>query len=170
MKDLQKHDLMVLVQVTEAYTKRPVAAAGSKSLPDDANLQAASTDLFPAELYSHLLSAMYHTSALTQHEPPAAHKELPSSAKLGSAELQQQVADLLQKVCRQPSSTPGAVMVAQCYSSRSILVGYWLPGPQQEYAIKNRYSLLRIGDMCDKLQGTKVSSSVDLQCALNKSA
>ena len=65
-KDLQDHDSMFLVQVTEADTDHPAAAAGSDSLPEDASLRsvlAAFKDCFPAELPAQLPPErnVYHT-------------------------------------------------------------------------------------------------------------
>ena len=68
-KDLQDHDSMFLVQVTEADTDHPAAAAGSDSLPEDASLRsvlAAFKDCFPAELPAQLPPErnVYHTIPL----------------------------------------------------------------------------------------------------------
>ena len=107
-QSLQLDDLLYLVNVTEGH--HHVNAMHAEQLPNDTELQSLLEeykDCFPAELPAKLPPErnVYHTIPLKNEDPPPPRKSYRRS-KPEVAELNGQVASLLEKGYIQPSNSP----------------------------------------------------------------
>ena len=78
-------------------------------------------------------------------------------------EVKKQIKELLDKGCIRPSSSPWrslVLLVEKKDGSLRMVVDY---RGLNEVTIKNKYPLLMINDLFDRLQGAKVFSKIDLR-------
>ncbi len=107
---------------------------------------------------------VYHCIPLENDEPPAP----PKSYRLSRPELagmHSQVRSLLAEGYIQPSSSPyghPVLFIKKKTGGLRMCIDYRSLNKQ---TVKNRYPLPRIDDLFDKLQGSEVFSSIDLQSA-----
>ena len=156
-----------IVNVIEGHGH--VNAVHFDTMPNDPELQSVLDkykDRFPTELPAKLPPKrnVYHTIPLENNDPPPPRKSYRLS-KPEIAELNTQVASLLQKGYIQPSSSPyghPVLFVKKKNGNLRMCIDYRSLNQQ---TVKNRYPLPRIDDLFDQLQGAKVFSSIDLQSA-----
>lgn len=168
-KELQLHDQMYLVQVTEAGQSQPVNAVGSAPIPNDASLQSLLDSYkyrFPTDLPVGLPPerSVYHTIPLKDDEPPPPRKSYRLS-RPETAELNSQIASLLEKGYIQPSNSPyghPVLFIKKATGGLRMCIDYRALNKQ---TMKNRHPLPRIDDLFDQLQGMQMFSSIDLQSA-----
>ena len=166
-QSLQQDDMLYVVNVIEGHGH--VNAVHSDTMPNDPELQSVLDkykDRFPTELPAKLPPErnVYHTIPLKNNDPPPPRKSYRLS-KPEIAELNTQVAYLLQKGYIQPSSSPyghPVLFVKKKNGNLRMCIDYRSLNQQ---TVKNRYPLPRIDDLFDQLQGAKVFSSIDLQSA-----
>ena len=166
-QSLQQDDMLYVVNVIEGHGH--VNAVHSDTMPNDPELQSVLDkyrDRFPTELPAKLPPErnVYHTIPLKNNDPPPPRKSYRLS-KPEIAELNTQVASLLQKGYIQPSSSPyghPVLFVKKKNGNLRMCIDYRSLNQQ---TMKNRYPLPRINDLFDQLQGAKVFSSIDLQSA-----
>ena len=164
---LQQDDLLYVVNVTEGH--HHCNAAQSEPVPHDTELQALLSkykDCFPSELPAKLPPErnVYHTIPLKNNDPPPPRKSYRLS-KPEVAELNSQVASLLEKGYIQPSNSPyghPVLFVKKKNGNLRMCIDYRSLNQQ---TVKSRYPLPRIDDLFDRLQGAQVFSSIDLQSA-----
>ena len=104
---------------------------------------------------------VYHCIPLKNNEPPAP----PKSYRLSRTEMHSQVKSLLAKGYIQPSSRPyghPVLFIKKKTGGLHMCIDYHSLNKQ---TVKNRYPLPQIDDLFDKLQGSEVFSSTDLQSA-----
>ena len=159
--------MLYVVNVTEGHNH--VNAAHADTVPNDAQLQSILDrykDRFPTELPSKLPPErnVYHTIPLKNSDPPPPRKSYRLS-RPEVAELNTQVASLLEKGYIQPSNSPyghPVLFVKKKNGNLRMCIDYRSLNQQ---TVKNRYPLPRIDDLFDQLQGAQVFSSIDLQSA-----
>ena len=166
-QSLQLDDLLYLVNVTEGHHN--VNAMHAEQLPNDTELQSLLEkykDCFPAELPAKLPPErnVYHTIPLKNEDPPPPRKSYRLS-RPEVAELNTQVASLLEKGYIQPNNSPyghPVLFVKRKNGNLRMCIDYKSLNQQ---TVKSRYPLPRIDDLFDRLQGAQVFSSIDLQSA-----
>ncbi len=166
-ESLQQDDLLYLVHFTEGH--HHVNAVQSEQLPDDTRLKSLLDkykDRFPADLPAKLPPErnVYHTIPLKDNEPLPPRKSYRLS-RPEVAELNTQVASLLEKGYIQPSNSPyghPVLFVKKKNGNLRMCIDYRSLNQQ---TVKSRYPLPRIDDLFDQLHGAQVFSSIDLQSA-----
>ena len=159
--------MLYVVNVTEGHNH--VSAVHADTVPNDAQLQSILDkyrDRFPTEMPSKLPPErnVYHTIPLKNNEPPLPRKSYRLS-RPEVAELNTQVASLLEKGYIQPSNSPyghPVLFVKKKNGNLRLCIDYRSLNQQ---TVKNRYPLPRINDLFDQLQGAQVFSSIDSQSA-----
>ncbi len=169
---MEEGDLMYVVDVTcigEIPILNGTNIDAVPAVPADATLRDLLDryqDRFPVELPAKLplVRNVYHCIPLINNEPPAP----PKSYRLSRpelAEMHSQVKSLLAKGYIQPSSSPyghPVLFIKKKTGGLHMCIDYRSLNKQ---TVKNGYLLPRIDDLFDKLQGSKVFSSIDLQSA-----
>ena len=164
---LDDDDLIYLVNVIEGHEH--VNAVQSEPIPQDAELTALLNeyrDVFPSELPAKLPPerSVYHANPLKDNADTSKRKMYRLSQH-EVAELNAQVASLLEKGYIQPSSSPyghPVLFVKKKNGNLRMCIDY---RSLNEQTVKSRYPLPRIDDLFDKLQGAQIFSSIDLQSA-----
>ncbi len=170
--EMEEGDVMYLVDVTcidETLVWNGLDFDAMPAVSEDATLQELLdrfADRFPLELPAELppVRNVYHCIPLENDEPPAP----PKSYRLSRPELAQmhsQVRSLLAKGYIQPSSSPyghPVLFIKKKTGGLRMCIDYRSLNKQ---TVKNRYPLPRIDDLFDKLPGSEVFSSIDLQSA-----